>query len=84
VSWLWDVDFSSLKGRKVAITSGSRAADMALRLKYEDIEVGKIEPHLEKALLQFAKPGSANIMLVTYTAMLNLYKLLSKSAEGQL
>jgi lipid II isoglutaminyl synthase (glutamine-hydrolysing) len=84
VSWLWDVDFSPLKGRKVAITSGSRAADMALRLKYEDIEVGKIEPHLEKALLQFAKPGSANIMLVTYTAMLSLYKLLSKSAEGQL
>ena len=81
VSWLWDVDFKSLSGRKVAATSGSRAADMALRLCYDNISIGQIEPNLEKALGLFAKQNKPNVILATYTAMLNLYGALSKNAE---
>ena len=41
VSWFWDVDFSLLKN--VAMISGARAYDMALRLQYDDIPIGKID-----------------------------------------
>lgn len=35
VSWIWDVDFELLRGRaKSVVTTGHRAEDMALRLKY--------------------------------------------------
>ena len=37
VSWLYDVSFESLRERGVAMTSGVRAYDMALRLRYDDV-----------------------------------------------
>ena len=38
VSWLWDVDFAALRDRSGRIaTSGTRAADMALRLHYDAV-----------------------------------------------
>jgi len=51
VSWFWDVDFSLLKN--VAIISGARAYDMALRLQYDDIPIGKIDTNISKALEDF-------------------------------
>jgi UDP-N-acetylmuramyl tripeptide synthase len=84
VSWLWNVDFSSVKNlvgaRSVAreiITSGNRSADMALRLKYEDIKVAANEPDLKKALaILNEKPGEKYIFC-TYTAMLKIRKILT-------
>ena len=38
VSWLYDVCFESLRDRGVAMTSGVRAYDMALRLRYDDVD----------------------------------------------
>lgn len=81
VSWLWDVNFSPLKDRDIAITSGSRAADMALRLSYEDIKVHTIEPNLTKALKALSGQPGRKVILSTYTAMLQLYGLLSKKGE---
>ena len=80
VSWLWDVDFSLLKNINVVATGGSRAADMALRLQYDDIEVGRVEPSLVKALDILVKQSGDKIILSTYTAMLEYYSLLSKKA----
>jgi UDP-N-acetylmuramyl tripeptide synthase len=35
LSWIWDVDFDSLRGRvPLAAVTGNRAADLAVRLKY--------------------------------------------------
>ena len=35
LSWIWDVDFDALRGQvPVAAATGSRAADLAVRLKY--------------------------------------------------
>jgi lipid II isoglutaminyl synthase (glutamine-hydrolysing) len=35
LSWIWDVDFDALRGRvPVAAATGSRASDLAVRLKY--------------------------------------------------
>jgi UDP-N-acetylmuramyl tripeptide synthase len=39
VSWLYDVSFESLRGPGVAMTSGVRAYDMALRLDYDEVPV---------------------------------------------
>ena len=80
VSWLWDVDFTSLKGKPVPITSGARAADMALRLRYDDIAVRHIEPDIEKALYAFCNLRGDKLLITTYTAMLKFYKMLKKQA----
>ena len=51
VSWLWDVDFTALaRLPSRRSTAGTRAADMAVRLRYDDVEVDEIEPDLEKAV----------------------------------
>lgn len=80
VSWLWDVDFMSLNGTKIPLTSGTRAADMALRLQYDDVKVDYIEPKIEDALKQFCKIKGDKLIFTTYTAMLQFYKILKKQA----
>lgn len=81
VSWLWDVNFEPLGGQKVFLTSGKRAADMALRLSYDEIQTGRIEPSLSKALKILSEKNGPKVILATYTAMLQLYGLLSKNGE---
>lgn len=83
VSWLWDVSFNALQGKTI-ITSGVRAADMALRLQYEDIKVKQITPNLYTALddaLKIATNGDTIHIYTTYTAMLELRKYLSTKTE---
>ncbi|MBQ7505420.1 MAG: DUF1727 domain-containing protein [Ruminococcus sp.] len=76
VSWLWNVDFSPLS--KVSMVSGVRAYDMALRLKYENIEIGEIEEDLEKAINDFTKGSKRpKRIFTTYTAMLAIRKIIS-------
>ena len=80
MSWLWDVDFDSLKTDGVAEVSGIRAYDMALRLQYEEVAVSHVEPKLEEALKHFLNesPDIPKRIYCTYTAMLALRQLLSK------
>ena len=77
VSWLWDVDISRLE--QVAVISGVRAHDMALRLEYDDITPEIIEPDLAAALekLLAHHPRKPKHIYCTYTAMMRLRKLLS-------
>jgi UDP-N-acetylmuramyl tripeptide synthase len=84
MSWLWDIDFSDLQKTGVAMTSGSRAADMALRLHYDELRVNTIEPSLDKALAQFAALPGDKVIFASYTAMLRLYHLLSRKAGKEL
>lgn len=79
MSWLWDVDFSSLQ-QGVDMVSGIRAYDMALRLTYDKITAEAIEPDLKSALdtfLQVNSTGKKRIFC-TYTAMLKLRRLMRK------
>lgn len=78
VSWLWDVDFLPLKGKRHIITSGKRAADMALRLQYDGIPAEAI-PDLEKALQAFCRNENRKVIFATYTAMLHLYDVLKNA-----
>ncbi|HMC49845.1 MAG TPA: MurT ligase domain-containing protein [Solirubrobacterales bacterium] len=81
VSWIWDADFELLAGgvRRV-VCAGTRAAEMALRLKYagwpeDSIEVmPEIEGSLDRAL---AGAPARLFALPTYTALLELRKLLA-------
>ncbi|MDF2146662.1 Mur ligase family protein [Knoellia sp. p5-6-4] len=79
VSWLYDVSFDSLRERGVAMTSGVRAYDMALRLQYDDVPVDAIEPDLEKALDAFLAGHRDQPMRIfcTYTAMMSLRRVLA-------
>jgi UDP-N-acetylmuramyl tripeptide synthase len=76
VSWLWNVDFRKLPN--VALCSGVRAYDMALRLKYDEIEAEAIEEDLEKAVQQFIDYSNRpKRIFATYTAMLKIRKILT-------
>jgi UDP-N-acetylmuramyl tripeptide synthase len=79
MSWLWDVDFQSLKPG-ISHVSGIRAYDMALRLQYDEVEVGGVEPDLAKALKSFIRQNTRKPKRIycSYTAMLALRKELSK------
>jgi len=74
VSWLYDVSFESLREKGVALTSGMRAYDMALRLKYDDVAVTEVEPNLDVALERFltAYRNEPKRIFCTYTAMMAL------------
>lgn len=80
MSWLWDVDFSSLKDTGVDTVSGIRAYDMALRLRYDEVPTTTIEPDLKKALETFLsnEHSGKRRIFCTYTAMLKLRRLLRK------
>ena len=89
VSWLWDAEFEvlsspPLKSKKGAIlhkeivVSGSRANDMALRLKYAGVDTNKIKviSDIEKAVEYVGQSADNNItILPTYTALLKLNKM---------
>ena len=81
VSWIWDADFEILAdGVRRVICAGTRAPEMALRLKYagwpeDTIEVvGPIEESLDAAVA--AAPDRV-FALPTYTALLELRTLLA-------
>ncbi len=80
MSWLWDVDFDSLRADGVDVITGVRAYDMALRLKYDDVEVRGIETDIPAALKQFIAGGAGKPKRIfcTYTAMLAVRRELSK------
>lgn len=83
MSWLWDVDFSSLKKDSVTNVSGTRAYDMALRLQYDDVKVESVCTDLKAALRQFKQENKdkPKRIFCTYTAMLAIRKELGKTLK---
>jgi UDP-N-acetylmuramyl tripeptide synthase len=86
VSWIWDADFEVAAGRlKRVIVGGTRAADIALRLKYADWDESTLEvvPQIAAALdraLVVTPPGECLTVIPTYTAMLSVRELLARRA----
>jgi lipid II isoglutaminyl synthase (glutamine-hydrolysing) len=78
VSWLWDAEFERLAGVVAQATvSGTRAGDMAVRLKYAGVAPARVavEPDLARALdaaLMHLPQAETLYVLPTYTAMLEL------------
>jgi lipid II isoglutaminyl synthase (glutamine-hydrolysing) len=81
VSWVWDADFELLDGSvRSVVCAGSRAPEMAVRLKYagwptDAIEVvDGVEDSLDRAI---DRADGSLFALPTYTALLELRKLLA-------
>ena len=76
VSWLWNVDFKSLPTVKVC--SGTRATDMALRLKYDGIKTNATIEDLKQSVVKFTTANKKpKRIFATYTAMLEIRKNIS-------
>jgi lipid II isoglutaminyl synthase (glutamine-hydrolysing) len=83
VSWIWDAQWETLANNvsKKIIVSGARAYDLALRLKYAGFDVEKIEvvEKIEQGLeMAISLTDKKLIMLPTYTAMLEIQKIMAK------
>ncbi|MEI6850601.1 MAG: MurT ligase domain-containing protein [Candidatus Saccharibacteria bacterium] len=80
MSWLWDVNFSSLANAGVDLVSGIRAYDMALRLDYDEVTIKNVEVDLKIALKNFISinKNQPKRIYCTYTAMTSIRKNLSK------
>lgn len=76
MSWLWDVDFASLRATGVDMVSGVRATDMALRLAYDGVEARSIDEDIDRAVKRFlaGNPNQPKHIYCTYTAMLAVRK----------
>lgn len=84
VSWLWDVPLEALTPMKpVVVTAGIRGADMALRLHYAGIVSEGFEDlgNAVERLIEQTPVGETAYILPTYTAMLQVRKLLSKLTQ---
>lgn len=87
ISWLWDAELEVLTDMQTRISgffvSGIRAEDMAVRLKYAGIFTDRITIENDNAAMLDAalnklKPGETLFILPTYTAMLDIRKVLKK------
>jgi UDP-N-acetylmuramyl tripeptide synthase len=82
VSWIWDADFEVLAGRvRRATCSGTRAEEMALRLKYAGVDADLVvERDLGRSLDAAVAHASGEHVyaLPTYTALLELRDLLAR------
>jgi UDP-N-acetylmuramyl tripeptide synthase len=87
ISWVWDADFEVIAGRVRRVTcSGTRAAELALRLKYAGVSPERLHvvPALERGLDAALADGDGRLVaLPTYTAMLALRELLVARGAAQ-
>jgi lipid II isoglutaminyl synthase (glutamine-hydrolysing) len=89
VSWVWDADFEILASRLRHVTcAGTRAAELALRLKYAGVPVDRIKVIYELPVALDAAVAEAQngrlFALPTYTALLELREeLAARGHVGQ-
>jgi lipid II isoglutaminyl synthase (glutamine-hydrolysing) len=81
VSWVWDADFELLEGSvRSVVCAGTRAPEMAVRLKYAGWPAGAIEvvDELPSSLDRAIERSRGRLFaLPTYTALLELRSLLA-------
>jgi UDP-N-acetylmuramyl tripeptide synthase len=82
ISWVWDADWELLAPSVRHMTcSGTRAAELALRLKYAGVEPARLQvvPRLDEGLDAALADGDGPLYaLPTYTALLELRDLLAR------
>ncbi len=85
VSWIWDVDMEMLRQLhlEALIVSGTRGYDMGLRLKHANFQFPisnfQIEEKLKTAVEKIINQNNKDLyILPTYTAMLEIRKILNK------
>ena len=82
ISWVWDADFELLAGRVRRVTcAGTRAPEMAVRLKYAGLatDVIDVDPDVAHSIDGAVEQADGRLFaLPTYTALLELRTLLAR------
>ena len=87
VSWLWDVDFIDYEDQlQRTICGGTRANDMAVRLKYDGVQTTKSITEFADFVRLVSERNRASaadhaIIFCTYTAMLKIRALYKKYSD---
>ena len=71
VSWIWDINFDNLNNVSRIVTSGTRAYDIAIRIKTSGYDASKIEPYLDlhEAVESLYKTNIKKYVIANYTAL---------------
>jgi UDP-N-acetylmuramyl tripeptide synthase len=87
VSWVWDADWELVAPHVRRLTcSGTRAAELALRLKYAGVPTERLEvvDDIERGLDRALATGDGPLYaLPTYTALLELRELLARRGQAE-
>jgi lipid II isoglutaminyl synthase (glutamine-hydrolysing) len=82
ISWVWDADFELLAGRVRRVTcAGTRAPEMAVRLKYAGVppDAIAVEADIADSIDRAVQGANGSLFaLPTYTALLELRTLLAR------
>ncbi len=87
VSWIWDADYETVQPRtEWVLAAGTRAEDLALRLKYagfgDEVLLERETPAALERALEATPVGGTLYVVPTYTAMLEVRELLAKRSGG--
>ena len=92
VSWIWDASIAALVAGRDVVLSGTRAADLALRLKYRGqaghpaaasvATDGALEGGLAAAVARTPSNGTL-LIAATYTAMMGLRALAERDGDAR-
>ena len=71
VSWIWDINFDTLNHVSRIITAGTRAYDIAIRIKTSGFDQDKIEPYLNlnEAVKNLYKTNTKKYIIANYTSL---------------
>ena len=71
VSWIWDINFNNLNNVSRIITAGTRAYDIAIRIKTSGFNPNKIEPYLDlnEAVKCLYKTNTKKYIIANYTSL---------------
>src|SRR4051812_41426234 len=86
VSWVWDADWELLASKLARMTcAGTRAAELALRLKYAGLPTDRITvvEELEAGLDRALEGAGPLYVIPTYTALLELRELLTRRGQAE-
>ena len=86
VSWIWDINFNNLNNVSRIITSGTRAYDIAIRIKTSGFPSKKIEPYLNlsEAVQALYKTDVKKYVIANYTSLQPTRRELKQFGEKQI
>lgn len=84
VSWIWDINFSVFKNVTRVITSGTRAYDIAVRIKCSGYDASKIKvcPELDEAVKELFSTDGRKFAVANYTAVQPVRSALGRFIGG--
>jgi len=88
ISWIWDADYETVRPQTVwTLAAGTRAEDLALRLKYggfgDDVPVERETAAALRRALAATPAGATLHVIPTYTAMLEVRELLARQGGAK-